>query len=234
MKHRKIFLSFLLALAMVVGLMPGMGLTAYAAPTETLLATITGAGSNANPATSANVSYSTEGVATLTFSGSVVYQASLAWGYIMGLSRPCPCAPADRLRRGRRQGRAVRGGYTKQRRKHRHTAVNGITVTRNDFTQITVSGTPTADAAIALTAPTAKTTPATPTTAAAVDCTTADNNDGKLTGVTADMEYRKSDATEWTAGTGSDITGLVPGTYYVRVKATDTTLASDNRVQPQS
>ncbi len=107
-------------------------------------------------------------------------------------------------------------------------------MTRNDFTQITVSGTPTADAAITLTAPTAKTTPATPTTAAAVDCTTADNNDGKLTGVTADMEYRKSDATEWTAGTGSDITGLVPGTYYVRVKATDTTIASDNRVQPQS
>lgn len=31
MKHRKIFLSFLLALAMVVGLVPGMGLTAYAA-----------------------------------------------------------------------------------------------------------------------------------------------------------------------------------------------------------
>ena len=79
MKHRKIFLSFLLALAMVVGLMPGMGLTAYAAPTETLLATITGAGYNANPATSANVSYSTEGVATLTLSGSVVYQASPAW-----------------------------------------------------------------------------------------------------------------------------------------------------------
>ena len=62
-----------------------------------------------------------------------------------------------------------------------------------------------------------------------LDCTTADNNDGKLTGVTADMEYRKSDATEWTAGTGSDITGLVPGTYYVRVKATDTTNASANQ-----
>ena len=104
-------------------------------------------------------------------------------------------------------------------------AVNGISVTRDSYTQITVSGTPTADAAIALTAPTAKTTPDAPT-AAATDCTTADNNDGKLTGVTAEMEYKKSDATEWTAGTGSNITGLVPGTYYVRVKATDTTNAS--------
>ena len=109
------------------------------------------------------------------------------------------------------------------------TAVNGISVTRNSYTQITVSGTPIADAAITLTAPTAKTTPATPTTAAATDCTTADNNDGKLTGVTTAMEYKKSDATVWTAGTGSDITGLVPGTYYVRVKATDTTNASANQ-----
>ena len=53
---------------------------------ETLLTTITGAGSNTDPATSANVSYSTEGVATLTFSeptsdGHVKYQASPAWGW---------------------------------------------------------------------------------------------------------------------------------------------------------
>ena len=109
-------------------------------------------------------------------------------------------------------------------------AVNGISVTRNSYTQITVSGTPTADAAIALTAPTAKTTPDAPTTAAAAtDCTTSDNNDGKLTGVTTAMEYKKSDADSWTAGTGSDITGLVPGTYYVRVKATETTNASANQ-----
>ena len=108
-------------------------------------------------------------------------------------------------------------------------AVNGISVTRNSYTQITVSGTPTADASITLTAPMAKTTPAAPTAAAATDCTTADNNDGTLTGVTTAMEYKKSDAADWTAGTGSDITGLVPGTYYVRVKATDTSLASDNQ-----
>ena len=43
------------------------------------------------------------------------------------------------------------------------------------------------------------------------------------------MEYKKSDADSWTDGTGNDITGLVPGTYYVRVKATDTTNAFANR-----
>ena len=41
-------------------------------------------------------------------------------------------------------------------------AVNGISVTRNGYTQITVSGTPTADATITLTAPTAKTKMDTP------------------------------------------------------------------------
>ena len=68
-----------------------------------------------------------------------------------------------------------------------------------------------------------------PSTADKADCTTADNNDGKITGVTTAMEYKKSDATSWTSGTGSDITNLVPGTYYVRVKAANTTLASDNQ-----
>ena len=36
------------------------------------------------------------------------------------------------------------------------TAVNGISVTRNSYTQITVSGTPSADVEITLTAPTTK------------------------------------------------------------------------------
>ncbi|MBR3243100.1 MAG: hypothetical protein IKF90_10435, partial [Parasporobacterium sp.] len=108
-------------------------------------------------------------------------------------------------------------------------AVNGISVTRDSFKQITISGTPTAGAAIKLTAPTAKTTPDAPATVAAVDCTSPDINDGKLTGVTTAMEYKKSDADSWTDGTGNDITGLLPGTYYVRLKATDTTNASGNR-----
>ena len=184
------------------------------------------------------------------------------------------------------------------------TPVNGISVTRNSYTQITVSGTPTADTEITLTAPTEKSKETTPTatftvtgayegtlsgvangmkyslnngttwtdvssdanieltglsgctiqvvkkggnttadsdpqeitvaqaskpTAVATHCTSKDNNDGKLTGVTTAMEYKKSDAENWTDGTGSDITGLLPGTYFVRVKVTDTTLASENQ-----
>lgn len=310
-------LSFLLTLALVLGLLPSMSLTAYAAPTETLLTTITGTGSNAPTATSANVSYSTEGVATLTFSGSVSYQASPAWGWwgygwtatvnaaegytitkcvfyddanrtatdssspfvvettekdktprindtpidggksqskglkkieVYGYATPAAThsvniTAGDHMTKTAGSGDAEQTGLTGAMTDVVYTAdngyyyptdysvaeVSGIKVTRNSYTQITVSGTPTADAAITLTAPTAKTTPDAPTTAAATDCTTADNNDGKLTGVTTAMEYKKSDAADWTAGTGSDITGLVPGTYYVRIKATDTTLASDNQ-----
>ena len=182
--------------------------------------------------------------------------------------------------------------------------VNGISVTRNSYTKITVSGTPTADTEITLTAPTEKSKETTPTatftvtgayegtlsgvangmkysldngttwtdvssdanieltglsgctiqvvkkggnttadsdpqeitvaqaskpTAVAAHCTSKDNNDGKLIGITTEMEYMKSDAENWTDGTGSDITGLLPGTYFVRVKVTDTTLASENQ-----
>lgn len=186
-------------------------------------------------------------------------------------------------------------------------AVNGISVTRNSYTQITVSGTPTANTTITLTPATAKTkeaTPtatfdaqgpdsgnlmnwptgmkysvdggvtwtentssndykviynvsdnkdikvykpasdpntkldsdiqtiditkaATPTGVTATGCTTAENNDGKLQNVTAAMEYKKSDALGWTDGTGSEITDLVNGTYYVRTKASGTALSSD-------
>ena len=184
-------------------------------------------------------------------------------------------------------------------------AVNGISVTRNSYTQITVSGTPTANTAITLTQATAKTKEATPSAAFTADsenggkltgvdntmkysvnggsnwldiagdnmaitsvttangvqvkkpatdantkldsdiqsidvtksatptgvtgvaCTTSANNDGKLQNVTAAMEYKKSDASNWTDCGGTEVTGLADGTYYVRVKATDTALASD-------
>ncbi len=56
----------------------------------------------------------------------------------------------------------------------------------------------------------------------AVGCTTSSNSDGKLTGVTAAMEYKKSGDTSYIAGTGSDITGLTNGVYLVRVKETET------------
>jgi len=57
------------------------GISVEEVKVETLLTTITGAGSNARTATSANVTYSTEGIATLTFSGTLSYQASPAWGW---------------------------------------------------------------------------------------------------------------------------------------------------------
>ncbi|HMM05292.1 MAG TPA: S-layer homology domain-containing protein [Clostridiales bacterium] len=59
------------------------------------------------------------------------------------------------------------------------------------------------------------------------DCGTGSNNDGKLTGVTAAMEYKPSAAASWILGTGNDITNLVPGVYYVRNSASKTALASD-------
>ncbi len=88
---------------------------------------------------------------------------------------------------------------------------NGATTVDSDAQSITVS-----KAAV----------PAAP---AAVDCTSIDNSDGKLTGITAAMEYRKSDSETWTAGTGNDITGLAPGTYYIRIRAVGATLASENQ-----
>lgn len=69
---------------------------------------------------------------------------------------------------------------------------------------------------------------ATPTEAGKTDCTTAANNDGILTGVTALMEWEKNDGA-WANGDGTTITGLANGTYYVRVKAVGTVLASDNQ-----
>ncbi|HXK73139.1 MAG TPA: hypothetical protein PLQ68_10575, partial [Clostridia bacterium] len=61
-------------------------------------------------------------------------------------------------------------------------------------------------------------------------CTTLANNDGKLLGVTSAMEYKPVAAAEWTSGTGSDITGLSNGIYYVRIKAAGTSLASNNHI----
>ena len=106
------------------------------------------------------------------------------------------------------------------------TPVNGIGTTRDSYTQITVSGMPTDNTTFYPADATAKTKPDAPS-AAATDCTTEANNDGTITGVDSTMEYQKSGDTDWTAITGSTVEGLAPGTYSVRVKATDTALASD-------
>ncbi len=66
-------------------------------------------------------------------------------------------------------------------------------------------------------------------------CTTAANNDGKLKGVTTEMQYKLATAEAWTNISENDISAgdssitLPAGTYYVRVKASGTTLASTNQ-----
>ena len=99
---------------------------------------------------------------------------------------------------------------------------DGISVTRDSDSQLTVYGTPLYTTEITL----AAATPLAPTGVAAVACTTAENNDGQITGVDSTMEYQKEGDTTWTAVTGTTVTGLKNGKYYVRVKATETTKAS--------
>lgn len=59
----------------------------------------------------------------------------------------------------------------------------------------------------------------------AVDETAAGEKDGKITGASADMEYKLSTANLWLDCTGTEITGLAAGTYQVRTRATDTAFA---------
>ena len=51
--------------------------------------------------------------------------------------------------------------------------------------------------------------------------TATTTTDGKITGITAEMEYRKVGDSAWTSGTGSDVTGLSSGKYQIRFKETD-------------
>ena len=106
-------------------------------------------------------------------------------------------------------------------------AVNGITVTRIDFTKIKVSGTPTAAANITLTAPTAKAKEATPTAVFTANGT----DSGKLTGIAAGMKYRiGGGAWEDITATEANLTGLSACTITI-VKSGNgtTTLDSDEQ-----
>jgi Leucine-rich repeat (LRR) protein len=49
--------------------------------------------------------------------------------------------------------------------------------------------------------------------------TTAGANDGTITGVTTDMEFKLSSATSYTSVTSATVSALAPGTYYVRYAA---------------
>lgn len=103
----------------------------------------------------------------------------------------------------------------------------GIAVTRNSPSKITVSGTPTADVTINLPAAAMKAENPNIPSVTPVHCTAA-GNDGKITGVNATMEYKKgvTGDTWYIVGDSTEITGLAPGKYYVRYKATPTQKAS--------
>lgn len=61
----------------------------------------------------------------------------------------------------------------------------------------------------------------------AVACSNKNNNDGRITGVTDDLEYKRASDDEWFTCPDNEVTGLRPGTYQVRYKASGTTLASE-------
>ena len=106
---------------------------------------------------------------------------------------------------------------------------DGITVTRDSLTQITVSGTPTAEeVTLILPAATAKTKPAAPVGLQGVAPSTWEAVDGKISGTKATMEWATSpDSETWTPCTEGTTTVGSQGTYYVRIKATDISYTSD-------
>lgn len=65
-----------------------------------------------------------------------------------------------------------------------------------------------------------------PTGVTATGETGLNTNDGTLTNVTTEMEYKKGTAGAWTDVPGTSVTGLTPETYYVRTKATATAFTS--------
>ena len=104
---------------------------------------------------------------------------------------------------------------------------DGVTVTRDSLTQITISGTPTEDeVALILPAATAKTKPNAPTGLKGEAPTSKDGVDGKITGTTTAMEW-STDKENWSDCSDGATTVGAKGTYYVRIKATDTAYASD-------
>ena len=77
-------LSLLLSVLMIAGIFTALPLTAYAAPTETLLTTITATGKE-------QASYSTANVATVSFSYLPDCDSSYlaTWGWLVGHRQCC-------------------------------------------------------------------------------------------------------------------------------------------------
>ena len=68
--------------------------------------------------------------------------------------------------------------------------------------------------------------PNAPTGITSMACTDDNNNNGMITGVTADMEYKYNDETSYHAVLSPVLIGLYSGIYNIRYKETDTHLAS--------
>lgn len=100
--------------------------------------------------------------------------------------------------------------------------LTGVTVANDVKVYKPGNGTTTGDSAVQ----TIDITQADKPTVSGADCTTSEQNDGKIIGVNSTMEYRLSAASEWTGITDTEVTGLSNGTYDVRVKANGTVLAS--------
>ena len=81
-----------------------------------------------------------------------------------------------------------------------------------------------ASAAVELTIPAR---PAAPSGLSATEVTSIGGEDGKIAGVTAAMEYKATTDNTWTSCAGTEITGLAPGTYQVRLAATETAFAGE-------
>lgn len=64
--------------------------------------------------------------------------------------------------------------------------------------------------------------PNTPKGISSTDCTDEYNDNGVISGITTEMEYKLSTSSTWISGDGKDITELKPGTYEVRFKETET------------
>ena len=100
--------------------------------------------------------------------------------------------------------------------------LTGVTAANDVLVKRPGNGSTTSDSAVQ----TIEITQASQPTVSGADCTTSEQNDGKITGVDSTMEYKLSAASGWTDITGTEITGLSNGTYDVRVKASGTALAS--------
>ncbi|MNO20757.1 Endo-1,4-beta-xylanase A precursor [compost metagenome] len=68
-----------------------------------------------------------------------------------------------------------------------------------------------------------------PTTPNGVAPTSLHGTDGKLTGVTTEMEYKKEGSEAYTAIVGTEVTGLTAGKYYVRYMKTEVLNASPDK-----